>query len=180
MLLYVPIGDKVLTLRLTGAVYLRAFDLLMAPDAAEDATRSQRVGLSLLALGLPSIRDAAWPVFADRGGLLEMSGAALDLVMSRLVLHDAMQLARTVALAVLDPMPAPRAAPEPAAPVEPPTPRGFGVRRPPADPYDGTRVDGETWPEFCLRTDGGKKPGSEAALERWKVIEQEFSAPKEG
>ena len=184
MLLYVPVGEQVYTLRLTGDVYLRALRELSASSATGDAARQVTteidVGLSLMALGLPVIRDRAWPILADRGGLLAMSGAALDLVLVRMALPDALQFAQLVAAAVLSPHRAP-VVEAPVAPApEPEKPRAFGVRRPPPDPYDGTMVDGETWPEFCLRTDSGRKPGSEAALERWKVIEQEFSARKEG
>lgn len=175
MILYIPLGDQVLPLRLTGSVYLRAFDLLMAD--AGDPTRSQRVGLSLLALGMPSLAEFGWRLYSDRGGLLEMSGAALDLLVKRLPLKEALELARTVALAVLDPQPAPQTAPGARAPVAPPS-APMVVMEPLPDPYEGTLVDGETWPQFAKRTRNGRKPGSEAAMERWRQIDQEFASAK--
>ena len=175
MRIAVPIeGQQALVLDVAGGVLLDARTALLADQSAE------RIGLSVLALGLAKTALPASRALADRGTLLAMSGAALDLLDARtgLPLRAVLDLASMVAVAVLS-LPAVRVEPTQApAPVQHGPP--VIAFAPMADPYDGTRIDGETWPEFAKRTNNGRKPGSEAALARWKVIDQEFSAPKEG
>lgn len=176
MILYVPPGDArpAMALDIEGRLLLDARRALLADAPAED------IGLSLMALGTPKTGLPALRALADRGSLVAMAGTALDLLGARTGLQAGVLLdcARAVAVAALTLPAAPTAVPAAPTRFAKPVPPSV-VYEPMPDPYEGTRVDGETWPEFARRTNNGRKPGSEAAMERWRQIDQEF-APREG
>lgn len=186
VILHVPIGDdRALPLTIPGHVYMTALGELLAGKASDSAARQvlteTQVGIAVLAIGIARTAPAALSMLADRG-MSSMAGPALDLLCTvgtpPLSPADVLRLAPIVAGCVLAPPAAPVSASAPARPVEasraPTAPPRVAWEAMP-DPYDGTRVEGETWPEFARRTANGRKPGCEAAMARWREIDAEFA-----
>lgn len=176
MRIRLPIEGVSVALDLDGAVVLEARRVLLSADAGTARDLSDRVGASLLLLGLPAYAALGYRAWTRCGGLLAMAGEALDLLTSIRLQGGApfpvalvFPWAQAAASAVLDPE-APVERAERAS--EAPRVDGFA---PLPDPYPGLTLDTgagpEGWLAFAARTGNGRTDG--AGLARWRAAAAE-------
>lgn len=160
MLIHVPgLGKDGIALLLPGDVIFEARGLLLGDTPAE------RVGMSVLALGLSVTAQPAAMLYATQRGLLGMSGPAWDLLCLHFEPDAALVAARRTATAMLTPkappakVEAPKAPPSPAAAMLP-------------DPYPGLTRHGETWPVYIGRTAADKTTAQANYRAEWAAAGQ--------